>query len=37
MASYAEILKDDDKEYENTNINTKSNTSSEKVKPVFLV
>ena len=32
MASYAEILKDDDKEDENTN----SNTSSEKVKPVFL-
>ena len=34
MASYAEILKDDGKENENTN--TKSNSSSEKVKPVFL-
>jgi hypothetical protein len=38
MASYAEILKDDGKKNENTstNINTKSNSSSEKVKPVFL-
>ena len=32
MASCTEILKDDDKEDENSN----SNTSSEKVKPVFL-
>jgi hypothetical protein len=36
MASYAEILKDDGKENENTNTITKSNSSSEKVKPVFL-
>ena len=34
MASYAEIVKDDGKE--NENINTKSNSCSEKVKPVFL-
>ena len=36
MASYAEIVKDDGKGNEYTNTNTKSNASSEKVKPVFL-
>ena len=38
LAPYAEIVKDTDKgdRYTNTNTNTKSNTSSEKVKPVFL-
>ena len=36
MVSYADIVKDTGKEDENTNTNTKSNTSSEKVKPVFL-
>jgi hypothetical protein len=39
MASYAQIVKDDGKENENTNTNTntKGNSSSEKVKPVFLI
>jgi hypothetical protein len=32
----AEIVKDDGKGNEYTNTNTKSNASSEKVKPVFL-
>ena len=36
MASYVEIVKDDGKENESTNTNTKSNSSNEKVKPVFL-
>jgi hypothetical protein len=36
MVSYADIVKDTGKEDENTNTNTKSNTSNEKVKPVFL-
>ena len=38
MASYADIVKDTGKgdEYTKTNTNTKSNTSNEKVKPVFL-
>ena len=38
IASYAETVKDTGKgdEYTNRNTNTKSNISSEKVKPVFL-
>jgi hypothetical protein len=36
MASYADIVKDTGKGDEYTKTNTNSNTSSEKVKPVFL-
>lgn len=38
MASYAEIVRDEGKEDENTNTNTntQSNLSSDKVKPIFL-